>query len=65
MHAPAIVHLDTTLVKPRLRRHADLLPASPLFTCFFPYFSLLLTSHVEYLSLRIRTPSPDLITGRQ
>ena len=61
----AIVHLDTTLLKHRSRRRADLLPASPLFTCFFPYFSLLLTSRVEYLSLHIKTPLPDLITVRQ
>ena len=39
MHVLAIVHLDTTLLKHRSRRRADLLPASPLFfTCFFPYF---------------------------
>ena len=66
MRAPAVVHLDTSLVKHRLRRRADLLPASPpFFYLFLSLFSLLLTSRVEYLSLRIKTPSPDLITGRQ
>ena len=47
----------------RLRRHAGLLPASPLLYLFYPLFSLLLTSRVEYLSLRIKTPSPDLVRG--
>ena len=38
MHVPAVAHLDTTLVKHRLRRRAGSLPASPFFTHFSPLF---------------------------
>ena len=43
MRVPEVAHLDTTLVKHRLRRRAGSLPASPFFYSFFPSFPLLLT----------------------
>jgi len=49
----------------RLRRHAACRRQYHLRVGLFSIFSLLLSQHVEYLSLRIKTLLPDLVRGRQ